>query len=110
MSLQFNTIPYLASRPDKPLIFHASLYIFTDELDTYSLYFTYDDVNFYYVQNAEGRRKIYKTLDDAYLDVCRVDLENGVMLVTSQHSLVDVENFDGLAGNLERRLRGLPEG
>lgn len=91
--LQYNTIAYLASRQDKPLMFHVSLYINSDKQDTYSLYFTFDDINFDYVQTGKGRRKTYKTLDDAYLDVVRVDIENPVMLVTAEHNIIDHENW-----------------
>lgn len=92
--LEFNTIAKLASRSDKPLLFHVSLYINSDKQDTYSLYFTYDDINFDYVQTGKGRRKTYKTLDDAYQDVVRVDMENAVMLVTSEHNVIDHTNWN----------------
>lgn len=83
-SIRFNTVAHICSQRDKPIMFHVSLCVFSGR-ERYSLYFTYDDVNFDYVQTGKGRRKLYLTLDEAYQDVYRIDPENGVLLVTRQH-------------------------
>lgn len=87
----YNTVESLADRTDKPIMFHVSLYIISDLLDSYSLYFTFDDVNFYYIQREDGHRKLYRTLDAAYIDVCKIDGLNGVMLVTPERNTVGAE-------------------
>lgn len=90
--IKFNTVESLAKRSDKPILFHVSLHIISDLLDCYCLYFTYDDINFRYIQTKSGHRKLYRTLDLAYVDVKNID-RDGVMLCTSEHDQLDHDNW-----------------
>ncbi|TXI36068.1 MAG: hypothetical protein E6Q59_10010 [Nitrosomonas sp.] len=83
-SIRYNTVTYLCSQRDKPIMFHLSPCNVQNRF-RYSLYFTFDDEKFDYIQTGKGRRKLYSTIDDAFQDVYRIGSDSAVMLVTYQH-------------------------
>lgn len=92
--MHYNTITRLMTKRAKPRCWFLSLYQDDYNEPRYTLLFTYGDNEPDFIQDSKGYRKTYKTMEAAYADVCRVDLENAVMLVTLQFNFdARIENF-----------------